>query len=156
MTLDPAIRLAALHSASLNEALSLRLPAVEIGEREDPHAIIENAIDALIEQIDAALCNGQEEVLLSLDVAEFIAIALKSRKRPAGRPPLSRHEKALRAAVISHGLKVKAALIRGGLSRGEAELQAASEAAAFGGEHGDPASPSTILKLMKNRGKKLT
>jgi hypothetical protein len=156
VSLDPAIRLAALHSASADDAISLRLPTVEIGEREDPKAIVENALDAFIEQIEAALCSGQEELLVSLDVAEFISIALKSRKRPAGRPPLSRHEKALRAAVISYGRKVKTDLVKAGVAPGEAELQAASAAAAFGGQHGDPGSPSTILKLMKNRGKKLT
>ncbi|GAA4010041.1 hypothetical protein [Sphingomonas humi] len=156
MSLGPATRLAALHSESAKDAISLRLPPAEIGEREHPQAIIENAIDALIEQIEAALSSGQEEVLLSLDVAEFIAIALKSRIRPAGRPRLSRHQKALRAAAISYARKVKAYLVKTGVAPGEAELEAASAAAGFGGEHGDPASASTILKLMKNRGKKLT
>jgi hypothetical protein len=156
VSLDPVIRLAALHSKSADEAISLRLPIAEIGDRADPQAIIENALDALVERIEDALCNGEEELLLSLDVAEFIAIALKSRKRPSGRPSLSRDERARRAGIISYGRKVKADLLRAGVPPGEAELRAASEAAALGGQHGDPASPSTILKLMKNRGKKIT
>lgn len=156
MTLDPVFRLAALHTESAKDATSLRLPPLEIGKRANPQSIIENAVDAFVEQIDAALCSGQDEIVLSLDVAEFIALALKSRSRSTGRPRLTRHEKALRAAVIFYGRKLKAELIEAGVAAGEAELRAASAAAEYGGGHGDVASAPTILKLMKKRGKKVT
>jgi hypothetical protein len=155
MNLDPVTRLAALHSPTADVAILLRLPIAEIGECEDPQTVIENALDAFVERIEAALCDGHEEVVLSLQVAELVAIALKSRKKPGGRPRLSRDQKARRAAVISYGQKMKAALMQAGLPPGKAELHAASAAAGFGAAHGDRASAATILKLMKNRGKKV-
>jgi hypothetical protein len=155
VSLDTVTRLAALHSASADEAILLRLAIAEIGAREDPQVVIENALDAFAESIEAALCDGREELVLSLQVAELVAIALKSRKKPGGRPRQSRDQKARRAAVIFYGRKMKAVLLEAGLAPGEAELRAASAAAAFGAAHGDYASPATILKLMKNRGKKV-
>lgn len=81
MNLDPVTRLAALHSPTADVAILLRLPIAEIGECEDPQTVIENALDAFVERIEAALCDGHEEVVLSLQVAELVAIALKSRKK---------------------------------------------------------------------------
>ena len=155
MTVDRAIRLAALHSSDMEEAISLRLPRTETGERWDPQMIIENALEAFIEDIEVALCSGNEELVLSVESAELIAIALKTRKKAAHRPRHSRDQRARRAGIIAYALQLKKKLLKSGVPAGEAELRAATFVAEVGGQHGDVASPATIRKLMKHKGKKL-
>lgn len=159
MTLDVTHRLAALHSPDIKEAISLRLPKSETetktGDDWVPEVIIENALARFLEDIEAALIIGNEELVLTLELAELIALALKTRKRPAHRPRHSRDQNARRAGLIAYALKLKAELRKSGVPAGEAELRAATIVAEVGGQHGDPASPSTIRKLMKHRGKKL-
>lgn len=155
MTLDPAARLAALHSSNISEAVALRLHCGETGEGWNPELAIENAIEAFTEEVESALCRGQEELVLSVEVAELVALALKTRKKPSHRPRQSRDQRARRAGIIAHALQLKRELRKSGLRAGDAEWRAATIAAAAGGAHGDFVSPETVRKLMKHRGKKL-
>jgi hypothetical protein len=155
VTLDPATRLAALHSLDFNEAIAIRLPETETGPGWDPHVIVENAIEAFLDDIEAVLCNGEEQITLDVERAELIAIALITRKRAARSPRQTSDQRARRAGLIALGLRLKESLRRSGVPAGEAEIQAATMVAEIGGKYGDVASPSTFRKLMKSRGKKL-
>lgn len=125
MTLDPVVRLAALHSLNVDEAISLRLPGGEVGPSRKPRAVIEAVVDGFFMEIEAALCAGQEELSLSTEVAELLAIALKTRKKASSRPRLAPDQRARRAGLIAYARQLAKSFRKNGMRPGAAQLRAA-------------------------------
>lgn len=153
MSIDPVARLVALHSDSQNEAIDL-LSQAETVSKAKFVSMIEDAIGGFIEEIEHAICTNRSEVNLSVQAAELIAVALKTRRRMSGRPPLSKNERFRRNTLIDYARKRKAGLEATGMTAGEAAEQAASEVAEIGKRAGDKASVEFILDQMKRSVKK--
>jgi hypothetical protein len=152
MSIDPLLRLAALHASDFEEARAILLDENAVAALSfDP---VEDAVEALHELIESAIHEGGEEVVISTFTAELIAAALKNRKLPAGRPKLSRDQHIRRNAVVDFARRRSVELRASGMRPGKADETAAHEAAELGGRYGDTAAWTTILRHMRQRGKK--
>lgn len=152
MSIDPVVRLAALHARDAKTAKDILFgdagdgDTLQIRHSSDP---IHDAVEALYELVEAAICDGSEELTIDTPLAELVIIALKDRKLRAGRPPMTKRQRTLRKATISFARSRSAELRGEGLRPGEADKRAAEEASARGGRYGDVAAPPTILHEMK-------
>ena len=156
MTLDPVVRLAALHLPDAKQAKELLLDgcsetgALPAEITVDP---IEDASERLVELVEVAICDGSEELTMPVTMAELVVVALKSRKRQNGRPSLTPAERIRRNAVISIARARAKQLRAEDMSASEASEMAAVEAARFLGERGDNLAWTTIAQKLKRRGK---
>lgn len=157
MSLDPAIRIAALHAAKPEVARAL-LFAAPVGtdplRSEQILKIVENAIHALEEAVEIGIVQNSPDLTIDVEVAELIMFALKSRRKQAGRPSLTSAQRATRAATVEFAISLSSAKRRGGMPAGAADEEAAKEAAVVGGQHGANIAWTTILRQMKGGGKK--
>ncbi|MXP14022.1 hypothetical protein GRI44_04575 [Altererythrobacter confluentis] len=160
MSVDPVVRLAALQIDDPEEALNVRFPAEErlaleeIGLGSDPWRLVEEAASGFSEQVEEAVLLEKGEVILSVEVAELIAIALKTRKRPANRPKLSKDQQVRRNALAALGRQLKSQHMKMGMKAGVAEVQAAKAVAEIGRDFGEKVSWQTFRKWIKLRPKK--
>jgi len=160
MSIDPAARLAALHIDNVDEALNVRFPPEErrnletIGLGNDPWRLVEDASTGFSQQVDEAIRLDLGEITLSVEVAELIALALKTRKRPANRPKLSQDQQRRRAALAALGRQLKSQHMKTGMKAGVAEVQAAKAVAEIGRDLGERVSWQTFRKWIKLRPKK--
>lgn len=160
MSVDPVVRLAALHIDDPEEALNVRFPPEErlelekIGLGSDPWRLVEEAASGFSEQVEEAVLLEQGEVILNVEVAELIAVALKTRKRPANRPKLSQDQQRRRTTLAALGRQLKFQHMKMGMRAGVAEVEAAKAVAEIGRELGDKVSWQTFRKWIKLRPKK--
>lgn len=149
---DPVLRLAALDAHDADTAWNILY-----GDEVEPGLVkptaarrfVQSAVDALHERIEAAIIEGLDEVTIDTSLAELIAMALKDRKRSNGRPSSTARQRSLRKAVVKTAKVRSKELQEQGVRPGDANRRAAVEASARGGQLGDVAAPSTILKEMK-------
>jgi hypothetical protein len=153
VSIDPVVRLAALHSTDAKEAVELRLPKDEIGEGTDPSDLLEDAVCGLVERIEEAICLGQQEISISVEMGELLAITLKARKRAPNRPRQTKNERLRRGALVAYAKQLKTEHRNAGMRAGDAEQKAAEAVASHGAKLGDVASAETIRKLMRSRSK---
>lgn len=154
---DPTLRLAALLKKDVAMARELLAEAVR------PHCLdVEAALDTdeAIEEfqnlVERAITFGSVDVTLSVEIAELVALALKSRVRVGrrGRPPLSRSARLRNEVAITTAKAVKARKKDAGIRGGLAEEEAATELANAGGSRGYRLSPNTIARRLRNGKKK--
>lgn len=148
MSIDPVVRLAALHSDNVEETIEILfpdgLPASDTGVD-----VIEDAISTLTEIVEDAICRGIGEVHLDLQVAELLTLELKRHKRKRGHPKKSARGQILRAATLQFAEKIAAALRENGHGIEEARCFAAAEASVRAMAGGDHVAASTIARQMK-------
>ncbi|MBU0555814.1 MAG: hypothetical protein KKD64_03590 [Alphaproteobacteria bacterium] len=148
MTIDPVVRLAALHCDNAEDAIEILfpdgMPMLDNGEDA-----IEAAISALTEIIEDAICKGDGEVHLDLQVAELLALELKRHKRKRGHPRKSARERILRGATLQYAEDIAATLRKQGHGVEEARSLAAAEASVRAMKGGDYVGASTIKRQMK-------
>tara|TARA_R100001244_G_scaffold20643_12_gene21831 strand:+ start:38506 stop:38979 length:474 start_codon:yes stop_codon:yes gene_type:complete len=154
VSVDAVARLAAIHTDDVEEAIAMRLPREEIGADGDAFKLIEDAILGLIEQIEEAIYFDLKEVTFSVETAEMIAIALKTRKRQRGKPRETKDEWARRTAIIGFARRRKLMLKEAGMPARQAAEKAALEAEELAISLGYKLSSETILDRMKRRDKK--
>ncbi|WP_166037889.1 hypothetical protein [Sphingosinicella sp. YJ22] len=143
------LRLAALHSNDADEASALLQAAS--GPLPGPlPALVEDAVLALQEEIEAAIIKGEPDISLSLEAAELLSIALKTRERPASRPLLTGAERANRYATVELAKALSRQYRAEGMRAGQADERAAKEAARVGGA----LAWTTIYDRMRRGGKK--
>lgn len=148
MSIDPVVRLAALHSDDAEEAIKILFPdgLPVLGTGEDA---IGNAISGLTEIVEDAICRGIEEVHLDLQVAELLTLELKRHKRKRGHPRKSARERILRSATLRFAEGIAASLREKGHGIEEARFLAAAEASVRAAKGGDHVAASTIERQMK-------
>lgn len=160
MSVDPAARLSALSIDDAEEAISVRFPPEErtrlkgLGLSDNPWKLIEDAVSDFAEHVDEAIRFEQSEISLSVEIAELIAIALKTRKRPASRPKHTKDQQRRRNALAALGRQLKAEYRKTGMTACVAEEEAAKSVAEIGRRSGDIASWQTMQKLIRSRPKK--
>lgn len=161
MSVDPAARLAALHVEDPNEALDLRFPPDEqrvwreLGMGSDLWNMVEDVGFDFIEHVDEAIRFNQSEVTITVEVAELIVFALKTRKRASNRPKHTRDQQLRRNALAALGRQLKATYRKSGISAGLAEEKAAKAVAEIGLKLGDRVSWQTFQKAIRSRPKKV-
>lgn len=148
MIIDPVMRLVALHSDDVEDAIEILFPD-GIPVLDTGVDVIEDAISALTEIIEDAISRGIDEVQVDLRVAELLALELKRRKRKRGHPRKSARERTLRGATLKYAEGIAASLCKEGHGIAEARSLAAAEASVRGAQSGDHVAASTIERQMK-------
>lgn len=148
MSIDPVIRLAALHSDNADEGIEILFPdgLPVLGTGDDA---IEAAISVLTEIVEDAICRGSDEVHIDLRVAELLALELKRHKRRRGHPRMSARERILRRATLGYAEGIAASLRKMGHGVEDARSRAAAKASVRAAKSGDYVAASTIERQMK-------
>lgn len=160
MSVDPAARLAALNEPDYDEAIQLRFPPEEcerlraLGLPGEAKKLIDQVSGDFVEQVEEAIVQSKNDISLSLEFAELLAFALKTRKRPSNRPKMSRDQQLRRDTLVAMGRRLKSDFRDEGLKAGAAKELAAKTIAQMGRQIGDPVSWQTFLKLIRSRPKK--
>ena len=155
MTLNPALRLEVLREPDPEEALRLLFSEETAAGPLDFTLFLEDAITAFEVEIEQSIVREMETVTLSLEHAELLWVALKTRKRPSGRPHLGRFQQATHAASLTLAERLAEQKRRQGIKPGKADEEAAQEASDIGGLYGATLSWTTIHRKMSPR-KKVT
>ena len=153
---DEVRRLAALHAKKADDAaawLSLVLWGEVSPQMTAKH--LECSIEELERLVRDAICSGNSELSLPIEIAEAVAVALKSRKRPGGRPKLTRIEQMRNGAAVMTARMLKSEKVGRGMPPGQAEEEAAEEAASEAGKYGCTLSAPTIRRRMSESDKNL-
>lgn len=148
MSTDPAVRLVALHCGNADETIELLFPdgLPRTGKGED---MVEDAILALTDAVEDALCRGVDEVQLDLTAAELLTIELKRRKRKRGHPRKSARAKILRGTTLQYAEDLAKSFREEGHGIEKARSLAAVEASTRAGKSGDHVAASTIERQLK-------
>jgi hypothetical protein len=115
---DPFVRLTIL---SERDPMKARAAFVEaFYDKIDDQA----ACDRFEEIIENAICAGDWEIEIPIELAEILAVVLKTRARPHGGPRTPRRDKLTERTIIGAVLKRKTELIDGGMGRKHAHHRA--------------------------------
>jgi hypothetical protein len=148
MSIDPVLRLIALHTSDLKDAEDILFPDGKFAAENgiDP---IEDAVISFVALIENGICSDADEIQIDIDLAERVALALRQRKQAHRRPFLRQQQKQLRRATVSLAEQRTEELLRDGLRIGAARDQAAEEVSVRAHKSGDRIAASTLVRLMK-------